>query len=169
MQRAAALEEERGRANKKKRKRSKRHSSSDTEEENPLKALRDTSKLAKVASSDPGALTKLTVEKMQQYLSAHGVQGSREELCPVFTTYLTDVLVPSQRDPIDLRNSRELLTLAQTCDTLLRGDMKSALDLLSQVSRHMELIGEARVSASSAAERRLAHTAERQERRYEAG
>ena len=85
-----------------------------------------------------------------------------EELAALFTPYLTSVLLPSLTEKPSLRNSRELLTLASTLDALISGDLEAVGDFLVTrfqavetatqdgnwaLAKHLELIGDSKVSS----------------------
>lgn len=112
------------------------------------------------------------VQLMQRALSAHLGGGGVHSKCiedvkvlrSVVTTYLTTGLAPAlaaEGRPLNMRNEREMRTLAEAMDAILRGDLAGAGDILMQrfrscemnasegswqQARHLELIPEARVS-----------------------
>eukprot|EP00971_Amphidinium_carterae_P069620 1377830-Amphidinium_carterae.1 len=79
---------------------------------------------------------------MREYLSLRdgGVSSSSvDPLAPIVTTYLTTALMPSMGESLGLRSSRELLTIARSVDSLLRGDTVGAVECLLQRFKAVEL------------------------------
>eukprot|EP00971_Amphidinium_carterae_P341968 6481071-Amphidinium_carterae.1 len=92
--------------------------------------------------------------------------------------------MPSMGESLGLRSSRELLTIARAVDSMLRGDTVAAAECLLQRfkavelsaqegtwtnARHLEVIPEQKVAASSGAERRHAHACEKSESKTRPG
>ena len=114
-----------------------------------------------------------------------GQQGGmvdKEKLAAIFTPYLSSILLPSLSEKPSQRNSRELLTLAQALDALVRGDLDLVGDLLSArfkaletatqegnwtVAKHYELIGDSGVSTASKEDREAALREEAHDVRYQ--
>eukprot|EP00974_Lingulodinium_polyedra_P075281 7294911-Lingulodinium_polyedra.AAC.1 len=74
---------------------------------------------------------------MEQYLPPR--PGGRDEqgLAPRVVEYLTTVLEKGEKD-LGLRNSRELRSLAQAIDAIIRGDLAFAADTLVQRFKAVE-------------------------------
>ena len=114
--------------------------------------------------------------------SLQGVTTSGQEvLRPIVEAYLQSVLLPSRQGQTSLRNLQELRTLAKALDLMLSGRQAEACDVLMQrfqavecadqegtwsTARHLELIGDTRVSSSNDRQRRLALQLEKSEVRY---
>eukprot|EP00971_Amphidinium_carterae_P209442 4154664-Amphidinium_carterae.1 len=128
-----------------KRKRSRRRrrgSSSGSDSSSSSRGFRDSNKVARLCERHPGKLLKGTLQKMREYLSLReGGVGSAvtDPLSPIVTTYLTTALMPSLGDTLGLRNSRELLTLARSVDSILRGDTVGAAEILLQRFKAVEM------------------------------
>ena len=86
---------------------------------------------------------------------------------PVVTAYLTSVLVPAAGKDLSLRNSGELRHLAEALDLMLSGNTLGAADVLAQRfrsvetshfdgnwqrARHLEIVGDSKVSTIDARE-----------------
>jgi hypothetical protein len=89
-------------------------------------------------------------------------------MSPVVTAYLTSVLVPATGNSLTMRNSGELRHLAEALDCLLIGNVIGAADVLAQrfrsvetahfdgswnQAKHLEIVGDARVSSISMKDR----------------
>ena len=79
---------------------------------------------------------------MKEYLV--GQQGGyseseQEDLRALFTPYLTSVLLPTLGEKGSLRNVRELRTLAEALDALVKGDLEGLGDLLAQRFKALEM------------------------------
>ena len=113
------------------------------------------------ARRSPGALMEGFLSKLRGYLGTQqGVQISR--FAPIAEADVSSALLPASKD-FGLRNEREVLTLAKAIDQLLQGKVAEAADVLVQrfravetahaegwgVARHMELIGDSKVSSVS--------------------
>ena len=121
---------------------------------------------------------------MREYLV--GQQGGyseseQEDLRALFTPYLTSVLLPTLGEKGSLRNVRELRTLAEALDALVKGDLEGLGDLLTQrfkalematqegnwtVAKHYELIGDSSVTTASKEDREAALREEAHDARY---
>jgi hypothetical protein len=81
---------------------------------------------------------------------------------PIVTSYLSSVLVPTAGKDLSMRNAGELRHLAEALDMLLTGNMLGAADVLAQRFRsvetahfdgnwqrakHLEIVGDSRVSS----------------------
>ena len=129
------------------------------------------------AEKHPGLLLVELLKDMQRFLL--GRQGAPREAAdstqPVAVAYLTSVLQPSHTQ-IGLRNGRELRTLAEAIDSIVRDEVLGVGDLLAQrfravemastenswhLARHLELIPESGVSVTSVQARAEASRLER--------
>lgn len=110
---------------------------------------------------------------MEQYLPPRA-EGDTRGLQPRVVEYLTTILERGDRS-LGVRNSRELRSLAQAVDSLIRGDITFAADTLIQrfkavelsaaeggwnLAQHLELIPGSKVSSVSDRERQWAVDAE---------
>ena len=131
-----------------------------------------------LARRAPGKPLRTAVSQVKKFLvGQQGVSAvETEKLAALFTPHLTAALLPSLGDKAGLRNVRELRTLAELLDLLIKGNLTGLGDLLAQrfkaeemapqdgnwsVSRHLELLGDSRVSMTTPRERELAQLAER--------
>ena len=57
----------------------------------------------------------------------------------IVTSYLTTVMLPDPGDKVNLRNTRELRTVAAAMDMMLVGNFAGALDLLMQRFKSIEM------------------------------
>jgi hypothetical protein len=128
---------------------------------------------------------------MKTFLSAkEGAGGSdysskgQDTLTADVTRYLTTVIQPSRGTSLSLRNERELRTLAESMDCLLRGQVGQAGDILMQrfkaveaasgaegswaLAARYELIPASQISAVPPQEREAAMTLELKERKLAA-
>ena len=102
-------------------------------------------------------------------------------MAAVFTPYLTSVLMPTLGETASLRNSHELANLASALDYLMTGDVTRACDVLAQrfkavelaaqdgnwhVAKHVQLVGESRVSTLSQREREVAALQEKNDTKF---
>eukprot|EP00971_Amphidinium_carterae_P142018 2812959-Amphidinium_carterae.3 len=164
----------RSRSNRRKRSRS-RSKSSGSSSRLSLKRKGDRS-IQQIAEERPGYLAEQTLRKMRGYLADREIHSSAKEsgLAPVMSTYLATVLQPST--DLGMRSSRELMSLAQAGDQIIRGEVDRALDTICQrfksvecahgdkdwgLASQLELIPDQRVTAVSARERRMASSQER--------
>ena len=106
---------------------------------------------------------------MRRYLTTQqGATTASDPLSPVVTSYLTSVLLPAAEPNLSLRNSGELRHLAEALDCLLTGNVMGVADVLAQrfrsvetahfdgswnQARHLEMLGDARVSSISVKDR----------------
>ncbi len=128
---------------------------------------------------------------MKTFLSAQegsggGVTQNGEEVCLTLDVvrYLMTVTIPNRGSSLSVRNERELRTLAETLDCLLRGQIGSAGDILMQrfkaveaasapdgswaLSARYELIPPVGISAVPASEMEAALSLELRERKLQA-
>jgi len=134
-----------------------------------------------VAERAPGRLLETCLSRIQSYLGNR--QGSREldTVSAVFTPYLTSVLMPTLGETASLRNSHELANLASALDFLMSGDVTRACDVLAQrfkavelaaqdgnwhVAKHVQLVGESRVSTLTQREREIASLQEKHDSKF---
>ncbi len=112
------------------------------------------------------------LKNMQRYLVNLGVVKATDSCCrPVVMAYYTTCLKPALGGKIGQRNDREMTTLGESLDALLRGDVTTAAELLIQrfkavetschdgsweTSSHLELIRPNDVTCVGAKERELA-------------
>eukprot|EP00971_Amphidinium_carterae_P044016 866021-Amphidinium_carterae.1 len=170
----------------KKRKRRSRRSSSTSSGSDSLRFMDKggDNRIMKIAEERPGELTKETLKKMKEYLSLCDEETSDRSVDPwrpLVTCYLNTILLPST--DINLRNVRELVTIARCADCLLRGELERGLDVIMQRfkavetahfegswsgAKHLELVPDARVSAVPPKERRAAGSAERADMKLKA-
>ena len=86
----------------------------------------------KLARDDPGRLLVTGLEQLRNYTDP-GVGGTGDPLEPVVLKYLMGVYVPNNPvAKLGEDNFRELRTLAESIDGLLRGQTTPVLDLLMQ-------------------------------------
>ena len=103
------------------------------------------SRIEKLAQHHPGALASLGLQRMGSYLPGRvrlgvGEATTRVALEPVAQLYLTTVLFPAKGEAaVGMRTSRELRTLALVIDLILEGQLSSALDVLMQRIKALEL------------------------------
>ena len=167
-------------------KRRRRVSSSSEPEEQGFREARGTlssNPSRTTAERAPGRLLESCLTRIQGYLGRR--QGSREAdtVAAVFTPYLTSVLMPTFGDSASMRNSHELANLATALDYLMLGDVTKACDVLAQrfkavelatqdghwhVAKHVQLVGESRVSTLSQREREVAALQEKHENKFKA-
>ena len=136
---------------------------------------------SRTAERTPGHLLQSCLSRMQHYLGRR--QGTREltEVSSVFTPYLSSVLMPTLGEGATLRNSHELANLAAALDLLMEGDVARACDILAQrfravelasqdgswnVARHVQIVGDTRVSSLTQKEREAAMPKEKHELKY---
>ena len=90
-------------------------------------------KLRKIATDKPGKLLLMGLQSMHEQLGQTGGEPSSDSLSPVMVRYLLSMVLPAH--PIkDIGESRyrELRTLCQAIDCLLKGRIESAGDVLMQ-------------------------------------
>ena len=119
--------------------------------------------------------------KMRKYLTTQqGSGGGSDPSSPVVKSYLTSVLVPAAGDQLSLRISGELRHLFEALDCLLVGNVVGAADVLAQrfrsvetahfdgswaMAKHLEVVGDAKVSSISVRDRqRIARLAKEEAR-----
>jgi len=131
------------------------------------------SKILSVASKNEGTLLENGVQLMARALSMHrrggggecAASAQSEDLQDVVTTYLTTALIPGAMaagQRIGVGTTREMRTLSEALDALIRGESARAGDILMQrfraaemsisdghwtLAQHLELIPEATVSS----------------------
>lgn len=131
------------------------------------------SAIHKIASQESGALLENGVKMMQNALASRQGGGEvsgkeREQLVNLrtgVTNYLTVGLMPgcaAAGQPIGRRSEREMRTLAEAIDAILRGDVATAGDIMMQrfracelaalegdwtLAKHLELIPQERVTS----------------------
>jgi len=133
------------------------------------------------ADQNPGQLLHTCLGRMQKYLGQRQGTAELQEVAAIFTPYLSSVLLPTLGDGASLRNSHELTNLASALDCLMEGNVVRACDILAQrfravelaaqegnwnVARHLQLVGDARVTSLSQAEREAAILQEKNENKY---
>ena len=117
------------------------------------------------ARLSPGRHLEGFLSTIREYLSVmDGDPEGAKKLPPVAMRYLTTVLLPAMGNQIGFRDERELRTLAESIDSLVRGKAATSADILvqrfksielrlqsgtSQVAKHLELIPESRASATA--------------------
>ena len=122
-----------------------------------------------MARRAPGQLLEECLAKMKKYLTTQQGSGAGSDpMSPVVTSYLTSVLVPAAGNSLTLRNSGELRHLAEALDCLLVGNVVGAADVLAQrfrsvetahfdggwsMAKHLEVVGDAKVSSISVKDR----------------
>ena len=144
------------------------------------------SRLQHTAERRPGKLTRQGLEAMGRHLAPRygGDRGvnvrAGVDLEPIAQVYLTNVLLPSRPPGMNLCNERELRTLAEVLDHILRGDLLRAANIAIQrfkaveaasssegsweIAQRLELIPPTAISTTSVAEREAAMKAELRER-----
>ena len=154
------------------RRRSESDSRSVTSSDSELE-LRDQNKVRLLAQEKPGELLLTTIASLRSFLDraeALPSAGSRERvLQPIFLRYHLQAHETS--GSLGQRNLRELRTLAEALDHLIRGDVLRTADVLAQrfkavelagqegswlVAQHLELIPPSRMSATEDKEKTLA-------------
>ena len=120
----------------------------------------------------PGRLLTEGLRNMKKYMSEKGLTSGKSSIAdPVVTTYLTIVLQPALGATLQMRSERELRTMSEALDCLLRGRMVDAAEILMQrfkavetatingnwdTARFLEAIPAAKVSSVAGRERELA-------------
>ena len=172
---------------KKRRKRSDSSSQGTTDSDDDFygRESRKFASLLEKAQKQPGKLLRSGLEEMGRYMASRvgdlpgGSAGWREQKV---TAYLSQVLF-TQYSPqsMGVRNSRELLTLAEAIDQLMAENFAAVGDILMQrfkatessldagwtVARHQELIRPEHASLTSPQERAFAARAALQHHRLE--
>ncbi|CAE7606234.1 unnamed protein product [Symbiodinium sp. CCMP2592] len=100
---------------------------------NVIRQLRKALQLRKLAEDKPGKLLLTTLQGLHEQLGAATGEASDDPLSPIMVRYLLTMVMPSF--PSKLGGSekyRELRTLCQALDCLLRGKVDSAGDILVQ-------------------------------------
>ena len=183
--------EKKSKDDEKKRKKRRRSTSSsrgtsDSDEDFYGRESRKFASLLEKAQKHPGKLLRSGLEQMGRYMASRvgdgpgGGAGWREQKV---TAYLSQVLF-TQYPPqaMGVRNSRELLTLAEAIDQLMAENFASVGDILMQrfkatessladgwtVARHQELIRPEHASLTSPQEKAFAARAALQQHRLEA-
>ena len=106
------------------------------------------SRIMELAQHQPGTLAPLGLLRMGMYLPGRarfglGETSAQVPLDPVVQLYLTTVLFPARGESaFGMRTSRELRTLGLVMDLLLEGQLASALDVLIQRIKALELAAE---------------------------
>ena len=140
---------------------------------------------ADVARRSPGLLLEECLGKTRRYLTTQqGATTGSDPLSPVVTSYLTSVLLPAAGPNLSLRNSGELRNLAEALDCLLSGNVMGAADVLAQrfrsvetahfdggwaQAKHLEVVGESRVSSLDVKDRRRIAKLAREETKLKPG
>jgi len=117
------------------------------------------------ARLSPGRHLEGFLSTIREYLCViDGDPEGAKKLPPVAMRYLTTVLLPAMGSQIGFRDERELRTLAESIDSLVRGKAATSADILvqrfksielrlqsgtSQVAKHLELIPESRASSTA--------------------
>ena len=125
--------------------------------------------IGEVARRRPGRLLRHGLKTISKFLAERGAGADPNmSLQPRMVEYLTTVASATRAQPLNLRNERELRTLAEGLDHLLSGRLAEAGDLLIQrykavetaaggesweLARHLEVIPPAAISAVSQSER----------------
>ena len=177
----------RRRRNEREKRRRRRRSSSGSRSSSPFRDARragSAGRSSKLTAQPPGKLLRDMVSKIKEFMVGHqgGNQSKRDQVAALFTPYLTSILLPSLSEKPSLRNSRELLTIAQALDALVEGDLERVGDLLSSrfkaletatqegnwnLARHYELIGDSKVTTASKEEREAAMREEARDLKYQ--
>jgi len=131
------------------------------------------SRILNVASRSEGTLMQNGVQLMARALSLHqrggsgfqASEGQTEDMPDVVTTYLTTAMIPGAAaagQHMGIRTIREMRTLAEGLDAIIRGEPAKAGDILMQrfraaemavsdghwtLAQHLELIPETTVSS----------------------
>ena len=128
------------------------------------------SKVKRQALSRPGLALRRALQYMEQYLPPRPGGAPDKGPSPRVVEYLTTVLEKGERE-LGIRNARELRTLAQAIDAIIRGDLAFAADTLVQrfkavetatleggwgLAQHLELIPSQKITSVSETERRQA-------------
>ena len=137
-----------------KKRKSSSASSSDSEESSGL--FRDarhgksglSSRITRIAQKRPGRLLRSTLQAMQSSLHP-GVPLPGRDLPPILTQFLQQAL-QTQNPHLDGRNLRELQTLAQVADLVLKGQVEQGMDLLVQRFKRVEAEATGIMKGSSA-------------------
>jgi hypothetical protein len=172
----AAKKERKARKKHRKHRRSKRSSSSASsagsgrsDSSQGFRAARsqDTRTPQLVARLRPGAHLKGFLATLREYLTGMDGEAGSGPLPAVVSRYLVTILLPALRTQVGFRDERELRTLAETLDALVKGRADSAADILvqrfksielrlstgsSRMSEHLELVNDGRVGAVGQAE-----------------
>lgn len=111
----------------------------------PDPRVRGQARLLRIARQKPGALAAEGLSKMSGYLRHRDGHdplggGSREELPPVMQAYLGSVYFPVHSEQqVGLRSAREMRTLAMINDLICSGRVLSALDVVMQRQKALEI------------------------------
>ena len=170
---------------KKKRSSSSSRETSDSDEDFYGRESRKFASLLEKAQKQPGKLLRSGLEQMGRYMASRvgdGQGGGASWREQKVTAYLSQVLF-TQCPPqaMGVRNSRELLTLAEAIDQLMAENFASVGDILMQrfkatessladgwmVARHQELIRPEHASLTSPQEKAFAARAALQQHRLE--
>jgi hypothetical protein len=87
----------------------------------------------KIARGSPGKLTMKGLEHMMEFIESHLGEEQGEQLRPIVLRYLLSVYIPNH--PVKAIGDtayRELRTLAESMDHMLKGNSLCALDMLMQ-------------------------------------
>jgi hypothetical protein len=87
----------------------------------------------KIAKGSPGKLTMRGLEHMMEFIESHLGEEQGEQLRPIVLRYLLSVYIPNH--PVKAIGDtayRELRTLAESMDHMLKGNSLCALDMLMQ-------------------------------------
>ena len=143
-------------------------------------SLQDGNAIRELARSKPGRLLQIACKEMTRYLQARG--GGSEVpshgLQPIITVYFLTVMMNTpEMSKLSVGRQRELRTLSESLDCLIRGDTAAASDILIQrfkaiemslrdrswkVAERIELIPDSGVGLSTTKEREVAtHEARR--------
>ena len=123
--------------------------------------------------------------KMETFLAARSdVELKSGKLTPIVTSYLTSVLQPALGKDFHARNRQEMRTIAESVDSMLKGDLARAADILISrfsavelastskhwnVARHLEIIPPQDVSSIPTELLDYATGAEKREERSQRG
>ena len=87
----------------------------------------------KIAKDSPGKLTMRGLEHMMEFIESHLGEEQGEQLRPIVLRYLLSVYIPNHPvKAIGETAYRELRTLAESMDHILKGNSLCALDMLMQ-------------------------------------
>ena len=106
------------------------------------------SRITRIAQKRPGRLLRSTLQAMQSSLHP-GVPLPGRDLPPILTQFLQQAL-QTQNPHLDGRNLRELQTLAQVADLVLKGQVEQGMDLLVQRFKRVEAEATGIMKGSSA-------------------
>eukprot|EP00971_Amphidinium_carterae_P348763 6490663-Amphidinium_carterae.2 len=118
---------------------------------------------------------------MSSHLAPKTGHQAEDELSPVAQMYMTNVVLPNRPPGLNLRNEREMRTLALILDHIIRGQLLQAADVAMQrfkavemasgpnatweFAQRLELIPQTAIATTSFLEREAAMKAELRERK----